>query len=127
LQRGYLVLRYRNDTARAVALVDSVLQVTPLDSLLPADRRYDEVARFYLAVGLRERVAPLLAAAEANDSALHRTLLAERLWTRGSLDLSEGRIKEALPALHQASEKHFCTNCVLPELGRAYQRAGRLR
>ena len=127
LQRGYLVLQYRNDTAGAVALVDSALRVTPIDSLLRGDRRYDEVARFYLAAGRRERVRPLLTAAEANDSALHRMVHGERLWTRGLLALAEGRAREAVDTLRLAHERNQCTNCVLPELGRAYERAGRHR
>ncbi len=127
LQRGYLELRYRGDTAHAVALVDSALGITPLDSLLRADRRYDDLARFYLAAGHRDRVGPLLVAAEKNDSALHRTLLAERLWTRGLLALSRGRHGAAVDTLRMANERHSCTICVLPDLGRAYERAGRLR
>jgi len=68
----------------------------------------------------------LLAAAEANDSALQRTLLAERSWTRGLLALSEGRVNAAIDALRLASERQICASCVLPDLGRAYERAGRL-
>jgi serine/threonine protein kinase/tetratricopeptide (TPR) repeat protein len=127
LQRGHLALRYRHDTAGAVALVDSALRVTPLDSLLRGDRRYDEVARFYLAAGQLARVGPLLAQAEANDSAVHRSLVGERLWTRGRLALAEGRVSEAVGMLRQAFERNYCTNCVLPDLGRAYEAAGRPR
>jgi tetratricopeptide (TPR) repeat protein len=127
LQRGNLELRYRNDTARAVALVDSVLNATPLDSLLRGDRRYDEVARFYIAANQRARVNPLIRAAEANDSALQRYLRAERLWTRGLLALAEGRTPEALDTLRAASEITMCPSCVLPDLGRAYERAGQRR
>jgi len=127
LQRGYLELRYRNDTARAIALVDSALRVTPLDSLLRADRRYDEVARFYLAAGQRARVAPLLGAAEANDIALHRALSGERSWTHGVLALAEGRVAAAIDTLRLASARNLCTNCVFPDLGRAYERSRRPR
>jgi serine/threonine protein kinase/tetratricopeptide (TPR) repeat protein len=127
LQHGYLELRYRNDTTRAVALVDSALRITPFDSLLRGDRRYDEVARFYLAAGQRGRVRPLLAAAEANDSALHRYLRAERLWTRGLLAFSEGRTEGAVDTLRMANDENRCPSCVLPDLGRAYERAGKLR
>jgi tetratricopeptide (TPR) repeat protein len=125
LQRGYLALRYRSDTTGAVALVDSALAATPLDSLLRGDRRYDEVARFYLAAGRRDRVGALLLAAEENDSALHRPLIGERLWTRGLLARAEGRANEAIELLRQAAEKNYCTNCVFPDLGRAYEAAGR--
>ncbi len=127
LQRAYLELRYRHDTTRAVALVDSALLVTPLDSLLRGDRRYDEVARFYLAVDRRGRVGALIAAAEANDSLMDRDLRGERLWTRGLRALAEGRIAGALDTLRAASEAHLCPSCVLPDLGRAYERARRLR
>jgi serine/threonine protein kinase/tetratricopeptide (TPR) repeat protein/TolB-like protein len=126
LQRAYLELRYRHDTVRAVALVDAALRVTPLDSLLRGDRRYDEVARFYIAAGQARRAVPLIAAAEANDSAMHRTLHAERAWTRGQLALSEGRVSAAIEGLRLASERLTCASCALPDLGRAYEVAGRL-
>ena len=127
LQRGFLTLRYRNDTARAVALVDSALRVTPLDSLLPGDRRYDEVIRFYLAARRPERVGPLLAAAVVNDSTMHRTLAGEREWTLGLVALSERRVDDAIARLRLAAERNICPSCVLPDLGRAYEAAGRLK
>jgi tetratricopeptide (TPR) repeat protein len=127
LQRGYLTLRYRNDTAGAVSQVDSALSRTPLDSLLPGDRRYDEVARFYLAAGRPERVGPLLAAGAANDSALERSIVGEREWTAGLRALVEGRADEAIGRLRTAAEKNICASCVLPDLGRAYEAAGRQR
>ena len=127
LQRGYLLLRHRGDSAGAVALVDSALRVTPLDSLLPGDRRYDEVMRFYVAAGQLARIGPLMKAAVATDSALHRTLPGDRLWTRGVVALAEGRIPQAIELLSQAAEKSYCTNCVLPDLGRAYEAGGNLR
>ena len=126
LQRAYLELRYRNDTVRAVALVDAALRDTPLDTLLRGDRRYDEVARFYIAAGQPGRAGPLIAAAEANDSAMRRTLHGERAWTRGRLALSEGRVQAAIEELRGASERLTCPSCALPDLGRAYERAGRL-
>jgi tetratricopeptide (TPR) repeat protein len=127
LQHGYLVLRYRSDTAQAVALVDSALRETPLDSLLPGDRRYDEVARFYLSADRAVRVGPLLAAAQVNDSMLHQTVVGERQWTLGLRALVEGRTGEAVNRLREAAEKNLCTSCVLPDLGRAYEAAGRPR
>ena len=127
LQRGYLVLRYRNDAPGAVAFVDSALRVTPMERLLPGDRRYDEVARFFLAAGQPARVGPLLAAAVVNDSALHRTLMSERYWTLGLVALASGRTGAAIDTLRLAAERHICPSCVLPDLGRAYERAGQLR
>ena len=127
LQRGFLTLRYRNDTARAVAQVDSALRATPLDSLLPGDRRYDEVIRFYLTARRPERAGPLLAAAVMTDSILHRTLAGEREWTLGLRALVEGRVGEAANRLRLAAEQNYCPSCVLPDLGRAYEAAGRTR
>lgn len=44
-------LRYHGQPARARALMDSALASTPLDSILPGDRPYYELARFYASVG----------------------------------------------------------------------------
>ena len=127
LQRGYLELRYRRDTTRALALVDSMFRLTPLDSILPGDRRHDEVARFYLAAGAPERVGPLLAAARVTDSLLQRDPVGERSWTTGLVALAEGKTDSAIARLRLATEQLLCTNCVFPDLGRAYEAAGRPR
>jgi tetratricopeptide (TPR) repeat protein len=125
IQLATLELRYRNDKARALALADSALAATPLDSLLPADRRYDELARFYIAAGELGRARTLLEAAEVNDSVIGRRPQAERGWTLGALALAEGRTEEALRDLRLSAETHSCTICVLPELGRAYEASGK--
>ena len=125
LQRSYLELSQRNDTARAVALMDSLLRLSPLDSLLPGDRRYDEVTRFYLAAGRLGRARQFLDAARRNDSVLGRVPQAERAWTLGLLARFDGRKDEAIRELRRAADIHYCTNCVLPDLGRAYEAAGR--
>jgi tetratricopeptide (TPR) repeat protein len=124
IQLATLELRYRNDKARALALADSALAATPLDSLLPADRRYDELARFYIAAGELGRARTLLEAAKVNDSVIGRRPRAERAWTLGALALAEGRTDKALRDLRYSAETHSCTICVLPELGRAYEAAG---
>jgi eukaryotic-like serine/threonine-protein kinase len=124
IQLATLELRYRNDKTRALALVDSALAATPLDSLLPADRRHDELARFYIAAGNLGRARTLLEAAEVTDSVIGRRSQAERRWTLGALALAEGRTNEALRDLRRSAETHSCTICVLPELGRAYEAAG---
>jgi tetratricopeptide (TPR) repeat protein len=126
LQRGYLALRYLGDTAQAVARVDSALAALPLHELLPGDRRYDEVARFYLAAGGIERGSEYLAAAEANDSARSLPPKSEREWTRGLHALARGEIPLAIERLERAAGTHPCAICVLPDLGRAYESAGRL-
>jgi serine/threonine protein kinase/tetratricopeptide (TPR) repeat protein len=126
LQLGYLRLRYRDSAARALRLVDSAMATTPLDDLLPGDRRYDEVARFYSAAGDRGRARAMLQAAIANDSAIGRALKAERSWTRGVLRLHEGSAKSAVAELEEAARLHVCEICPLPDLGRALEAAGRI-
>jgi serine/threonine protein kinase/tetratricopeptide (TPR) repeat protein len=127
VQLGYLELRYRNSGFRAIALVDSALRVMPLADLLPGDRRYDELARFYTAAGQLARAREMLAKAVANDSIIGRDLKAERSWTRGVLALAEGRVAEAVTELETAGKLHVCAICPLPDLARALEAAGRIR
>jgi tetratricopeptide (TPR) repeat protein len=127
IQLGYLELRYRNSASRAVALVDSALQVMPLEELPIGDRRYDELARFYAAAGQLGRAREMLAAAMTNDSIMGRHLNAERSWTRGVLALADGRVAVAVTELERAGQLHTCEICPLPDLGRALEAAGRLR
>ena len=126
IQLANLHLRYRADTARALALLDSALTATPLDSLLPGDRLYDELARFYASAGRLTRARELLAATAANDSVLARTPGPDRTWTRGVIALAEGRISAAESDLTQAAAAMPCTICVLPDLARAYEAAHKL-
>ena len=67
---------------------------------------------FYLAVGERARVGPLLAAAERTDSVLDRHPADGRAWTNGALAFADGRYREAIDLLIHAAEKTYCTNCV---------------
>jgi DNA-binding SARP family transcriptional activator/TolB-like protein len=121
IRRAGIELRYRNRAARALEIVDSALARTPLDSVLPADRPYDELARFNAVARRLDRARRLVAAAEANDLELQREQLAERTWTRGVIALAEGRAAAAEPLLRTAADQHPCTICVLPDLGRAYE------
>jgi tetratricopeptide (TPR) repeat protein len=120
LQLARLEMRHRHSTARALFLVDSALAAMPLDSILPGDRPYDDLARFYAAVGRPARARALLVAAERNDSLLIRTAVADHLWTRGVISLAEGRLSDAESQLRQAADAIVCTMCALPDLARAY-------
>lgn len=124
IQLANLERRYRRDTARALAILDSVFRAHPLDSLLPGDRRYDELVRFYVAAGRLPRARQLLTAAIGNDS-LTLTPESERRWSRGLLAAAEGRREEALRELGRAAETIYCVICALPDLGRAYEAADR--
>ena len=120
LQRARLELRHRHSTARALAIVDSALAAMPLDSILPGDRPYDDLARFYAAAGRPAHARELLAAAERTDSLLTRSAVADHLWTRGVISMAEGRVSSAESELRQAAEVLVCTICALPDLARAY-------
>ena len=124
VQHGYLALRHRGDTARALAIVDSALRRFPLDSVLPGDRPYDDLARFYAAAGRITRAHELLAGADANDRTLGRALRPDRAWTRGAIALAERRPAQALAELRLAAGTHACETCPLPVLARAYEAAG---
>lgn len=126
IQLANIHLRYQADTARALAVVDSALKATPLDSVLPGDRLYDELARLYASAGRLTRARELLAAAAVNDSVLARTPGPDRTWTRGVIALAEGNVSEAESDLTQAAAATVCTICVLPDLARAYEAARKL-
>jgi tetratricopeptide (TPR) repeat protein len=118
-------LRYRGAPTRALGLVDSALARFPLDSILPGDRPYYELARFYAAAGRASQARALLAAADTNDRSLGRDLKAERSWTRGVLELAEGRAARAEVELGRAAAIHFCEICPLADLARAYLATGK--
>jgi tetratricopeptide (TPR) repeat protein len=123
VRRAGIELRYRNSPARALAIVDSALARSPLDSVLPADRPYDELARFYASVGNLTRAREMLAAGAANDSVLGRVAGPDRAWARGVVALAEGKPAVAESELREAAERTVCTICALPDLARAYEAA----
>jgi eukaryotic-like serine/threonine-protein kinase len=125
-QLGYVALRYRGDPAAARAAVDTVLARQPLDSILPGDRPYDGLARFYAAAGDLPRARSLLALADSSDRQLGRTRTAERAWTRGVIALAEGRVRDAETQLRRSADTYWCAICPLPDLARAYEAAGDL-
>jgi DNA-binding SARP family transcriptional activator/Tfp pilus assembly protein PilF/TolB-like protein len=125
MQLARLYERYRNASGHAMALVDSALAATPLDSILRGDRPYDELARFYASMGRLTQARAMLALAIANDSVLARSAGPDRVWTRGVVALAEGKSAAAELDLRQAAEATMCTICVLPDLARAYEAAGK--
>ena len=126
-QLAMIDLRYHNERARARATMDSALRRTPLDSILPADRPYYELARFYAEVGDLSRARSLLAAGDQNDRLVGRDRPAERSWTRGVIALAVGQPRDAELELRQADETHTCPICVLPDLARAYEAVGNMQ
>jgi tetratricopeptide (TPR) repeat protein len=123
-QLGYLRLRYRRSPVAAMAIVDSALARHPLDSTLPGDRPYYELARFFAEAGDLPRARRLVAEARVNDSLLDLPHRAERAWTAGVIALAEGRVSAAEAALRDAADLHVCAICPLPDLARAYEARG---
>ncbi len=123
-QLGYLRLRYRRAPVAAMAIVDSTLAQHPLDSTLPGDRPYYELARLFAEAGDVPRARRLLAEALVNDSVLDLPHRAERAWTAGVIALAERRVSEAEAALRDAADEHVCAICPLPDLARAYEARG---
>ena len=121
MQLALIELRYRGHPARAKAIMDSALTSTPLASILPGDRPYYELSRFYAAVGDVARARSLLAAADENDRQLGVSQPSEASWTRGVIALAAGQSREAEVELREASETHTCPICSLPDLARAYE------
>jgi tetratricopeptide (TPR) repeat protein len=125
MQLGLLELRYNKQPLRARAIVDSVLALKPLGSILPADRPYEALARFYAEAGDVARARALLAASDSSNRAIDRLMTAEQAWARGEIALATGDVRAAESELLAASREHWCTICVLPSLGRAYDAGGK--
>jgi tetratricopeptide (TPR) repeat protein len=121
---GWLRLRFRRDSAGAVAVVDSALGRMPLDSMLPGDRPYFELGRFFAGAGDIRRSRAMLALGSRHDRPETRNQRAERLWTEGALLLAEGRARDAEAPLREATEVSSCTLCGLPDLARARDAGG---
>jgi DNA-binding SARP family transcriptional activator/tetratricopeptide (TPR) repeat protein len=120
---GRIRLHFHNDTAGAIAAVDSALERMPLDSILPGDRPYPELARFYAAAGDTRRARDFMAQARGSRPA-GPLLDTELAWTEGTILLAEGQPAQAEPLLRRASSAHWCTLCGLAELARALDAQG---
>ncbi len=120
---GWLRLRFRNDSVGAVAVVDSALARMPLDSMLPGDRAYGELARFFAAAGDTRRARTMMALAQ-KGSLEGGSRDAEQAWAEGVILLAEGRAAESEARLREAAEALVCVICALPDLARARDAMG---
>jgi DNA-binding SARP family transcriptional activator/tetratricopeptide (TPR) repeat protein len=121
---GLLQLGFRNDAGGAIAVLDAALRRMPLDSMLPGDRPYYELARFFAAAGDSRRARVMAALAQRNERPETRNQRAERMWTEGTILLADGRPGEAEPRLQEAAETFWCALCALPDLARARDAQG---
>jgi len=120
---GRLRLRFHNDTAGAIAVVDSAIARMPLDSILPGDRPYGELARFFAEAGATRRAREYMASARKSGSKGPK-METELAWVEGAILGAEGRASNAEPLLRRATSTHSCTLCGLPELARARDAQG---
>jgi DNA-binding SARP family transcriptional activator/Tfp pilus assembly protein PilF len=120
---GRLRLHFRHDSVGAIAVVDSALARMPLDSMLPADRPYGELARFFAAAGDTRRARTMMVLA-GKGSRHERGRDAEQAWTEGVILLAEGRAGEAESRLSTAADLLVCALCPLPDLARARDARG---
>jgi tetratricopeptide (TPR) repeat protein len=125
LRLAYLELRYRNNPSRALDIVETALVRLPLDSLQEGDRPYDELARLFATVGHTARARELIRQAEQSGVGRQQRLPPNRRWSLGSIALADGRLRDALLEFNQAAETLDCPICVLPDLARGYETAGK--
>ena len=116
---GQLRLRLRSDTSGAIAVLDSALRRMPLDSMLPGDRPYYELARFFAYAGDPKRARAMLALAAPSGPPATRGRRADHAWAEGTILMAEHRVSEAEPLLRLAAETSPCTLCALADLARA--------
>jgi len=78
-------------------------------------------------MGNRARFREFLAAATRTDSILKRNPPDSGAWGKAAIAFADRKYQEAIDLLNHAVEKSTCTNCVYPDLARAYDAAGRPR
>lgn len=117
-------LHFRNDTARAVRILEDALAAHPLESLEPLDRRYFELADRFIEAGRidrgrrlidawRQEVAPLIPGS------------AVPAWLRASLAAAEGRYSDALAEWRLEDEVREDPVLILANIGHLHDLLGR--
>ena len=125
LRLAYLELRYRHAPNTAVATVNAALTKYPLDRMEDGDRPYDEVARFYADAGRPVRARDLVAQAARTRGGRQRGDGANRRWTLGAIAMAEEQPWQGEIEIRVAADGSVCPICVLPDLARAYEVAGK--
>jgi serine/threonine-protein kinase len=114
-----------DDPASARQLLDTALELYPLESLPPLDRPYGNLAMAYAATGNLPFARELLIEYEQTPEADHSTE-AER-WgqgARGVIALAEGRSEDAVRYFKKLDAGNTCATCGDPWIARAYEQAG---
>lgn len=122
---AYVELRYRRAPAAALGTMTVALRRYPLARIPENERPYDEMARFFADAGQPARALQLIAEAGRTQLGRRRPADADRRWTMGAIATAEGRAWEGEIEIYGAAETHPCPICVLPDLARAYEVAGK--
>jgi tetratricopeptide (TPR) repeat protein/tRNA A-37 threonylcarbamoyl transferase component Bud32 len=125
---GLLDVWLRREPTRALKEVERALAQYRLDSLKPLDRPYLWLAVAYASVGKPQQARVLLAEYErAVEPVLRRSEEPSRRRAWGYVAAAEGRHVDALAEFrsYAAGAGGWCAICGLPELGRAYDHAGK--
>ena len=122
---AYLELRYHHAPGAAIATMNAALSRAPLDRMAESERPYDEIARLYADAGQPARASDLMTQAARTRFGRQRGLDPNRRWTLGTIAMAERQPWQGEIEILQAAEAHVCPVCVLPDLARAYEVAGK--
>ena len=122
---AYVELRYRRSPAAALRTMNAALTRYPLTRVPESERPYDEIARLFADAGQPTRALELIAESARTRTGRARTSDANRRWTLGVIATAEGRAWEGEIEINTAAQTHPCPICVLPDLARAYEVAGK--
>jgi eukaryotic-like serine/threonine-protein kinase len=116
--------RYRGKPADALRIIEAALARFPLARMAAEDRPYTELAIAYASAGQPEMARRMMTEyRSATPDGLQRGE-AFRHAAAGYVALAEKRPAEAIAEFRQWYDETGCTNCGLPEIGRAWDQAG---
>jgi tetratricopeptide (TPR) repeat protein len=121
--RGFVEVWFRGSGDRAVAVMEGSFAGLRLDTMPVGDRHNLWRGYVYALAGRRDRARALVAEARAAPpDGIGRE--GEFLRVEGAAQLAEGRVTDAIATLRRSAEVQYCPLCGLPDLARAYERAG---
>ena len=115
---------FLGESGRAVAGLDGALQAHPLEKFDAADRPYPMLARAYSMAGRPDRAKAMLAGFDQAHPKPAFTDAADRHFMVGDIAMAEHRYDDAVRE-YRAGDLYNCAVCNLPDIGRAYDLAGK--